>query len=903
MKKLLLLSMLCFYFYGTAQIINPGIFGQNAQLTKEVGTNTTINGKLDLFWERYGVNSGQNYILESKTQFMRYDGNQVETFCLIDGAPTQGPINPSNLYTTIQDYIKKAKAMEDNGIEPMLALPLKFVAPTMTTFAQVATQAAQLVLYVNNGLTATPNTYTGGFYKPVVFWIYSNEPDLPGGNHPYDGYDAAQQIHAYILEYYTKVNSIWNPAWNTTYTGPQYVGPELYAFDNWDHNSGGSTNKVKQLIEQLTGHYNQVDGTTTGPTSDDFDIRSMISVFTWHYYPFNDESFDSPTSYIPKPTRSNVIDALATGAPRPADGLLTSTLAADIALIRGLLTPTYSYIKLGITEANICHINDVGVGTNPTLGSDDLITGNGANSLIAGQFWAEMMSICMKESVSHLDFWSSLEGNGDYKTNVGFLNSDPAKFGGEGGKKPTYQHFKLLADNFNAQHVPSTFQSTSLPVNQPNVKAFAAQSGNRVAVMILNQSLFDYDFSVKLDGTTSSSALNISFGMSFTPSPAPYVGSGSDANHLKIKNQSTVLLLFDCKGNISERYDYTITNAQNNEAPQQTTFGNPLLTAFPTVTFVGPTSPIQAGLYGTFNMFPNTWNYTWDPNVISNNIYNSSVDLLAGSANTTVTYTYTVTDLKGCKASSGISIEAGGLITGDEFQAYLCGAVTPSSCGMNTGAAAVCAGGGNTYSYKWDGGVYITSSSMTGLAPGLHTVVVKNAPPTVNGITKTLQFNVPVTGVQPTAYTFNAPLGTQTWTMSNNPFSTSVNPIRISTSLTFPANSNITMNNMNFVFDQGAKIIIERGGSLTLNNTKLTSYTGCGNGMWQGIEVWGTKDSTLSTAGAQGKLILTNNSIIENAMEGISTIKTNANGTQDFNFTGGIVRATNSTFRNCWRAV
>ncbi len=98
-----------------------------------------------------------------------------------------------------------------------------------------------------------------------------------------------------------------------------------------------------------------------------------------------------------------------------------------------------------------------------------------------------------------------------------------------------------------------------------------------------------------------------------------------------------------------------------------------------------------------------------------------------------------------------------------------------------------------------------------------------------------------------------------------------------------------------------SKIIVERGGKLIIDGGTVTS--GCG-GMWQGIEVWGTANASQYTTGmqynyaAQGYLEIKNEAIIEHAKEAIRTVKVNSNGTLDDTYTGGIVIATNSLFRN-----
>ena len=93
------------------------------------------------------------------------------------------------------------------------------------------------------------------------------------------------------------------------------------------------------------------------------------------------------------------------------------------------------------------------------------------------------------------------------------------------------------------------------------------------------------------------------------------------------------------------------------------------------------------------------------------------------------------------------------------------------------------------------------------------------------------------------------------------------------------------------------KIIVERGASLVIDGGVIDC--GWDDAMWQGIEVWGNRNASQLTAGAQGKVIMKNNAIIENSIDGIVTIRKDSNGNLDWNYTGGIVQATNSEFLNC----
>jgi len=113
-------------------------------------------------------------------------------------------------------------------------------------------------------------------------------------------------------------------------------------------------------------------------------------------------------------------------------------------------------------------------------------------------------------------------------------------------------------------------------------------------------------------------------------------------------------------------------------------------------------------------------------------------------------------------------------------------------------------------------------------------------------------------------------------------------------------------------FNKNAKVIIEPGATLIVDGGKLTHIyinrnqtcnvfnpenTNLCNDLWQGIELWGNRDESQYISGAQGKIILKNGAIIENAIDAIRTIKT-IDGIDDWNYTGGIIQANNATFRN-----
>lgn len=126
-------------------------------------------------------------------------------------------------------------------------------------------------------------------------------------------------------------------------------------------------------------------------------------------------------------------------------------------------------------------------------------------------------------------------------------------------------------------------------------------------------------------------------------------------------------------------------------------------------------------------------------------------------------------------------------------------------------------------------------------------------------------------------------------------------PMKLDYDLIIPTGMTLTIKNtVNIGKDR--KIIVDRGGKLIIDGGILTNE--CGN-MWHGIEVAGTRTAPqlpLSSQ-AQGHLVLISGAVIENAYEAISVFRTDLSGNIDWNSTGGIISASNSTFRNCVKAV
>ena len=142
--------------------------------------------------------------------------------------------------------------------------------------------------------------------------------------------------------------------------------------------------------------------------------------------------------------------------------------------------------------------------------------------------------------------------------------------------------------------------------------------------------------------------------------------------------------------------------------------------------------------------------------------------------------------------------------------------------------------------------------------------------------------------------TFDVSPQTATWDgiTLNNPFNS--DEIVIRESLYFPSGANVTIKDMTIRFDAGAKMIIDNGAKVTLDNTTLTNRC---NELWEGIEVYGNASVSHSSLLQHGQLIM-NNSEINNAKKGAMMYARTPNGNVDFSKSGGIIKATESTFRN-----
>ena len=113
-------------------------------------------------------------------------------------------------------------------------------------------------------------------------------------------------------------------------------------------------------------------------------------------------------------------------------------------------------------------------------------------------------------------------------------------------------------------------------------------------------------------------------------------------------------------------------------------------------------------------------------------------------------------------------------------------------------------------------------------------------------------------------------------------------------SLVIDENISVTLSHCKIFMPADAKIVVKRGAKLLLDGCTITSAC---NDLWWGIEVWGNS-KYLQNSGVQGRIEIVNNSTIEKARKAVFCGKNIEHTYPDWAYTGGIVDASESTFKN-----
>jgi len=120
------------------------------------------------------------------------------------------------------------------------------------------------------------------------------------------------------------------------------------------------------------------------------------------------------------------------------------------------------------------------------------------------------------------------------------------------------------------------------------------------------------------------------------------------------------------------------------------------------------------------------------------------------------------------------------------------------------------------------------------------------------------------------------------------------NDIILDRSIIIPSGRKLTIKNCRVHLPSEAKIIVQRGATLELDDCTLTSAC---NDLWWGVELWGDSHNE-QTSSYQGTVILKNGAVIEKARKAIFCGKNIEQPAPDRAYTGGIIEAIDATFRN-----
>lgn len=316
------------------------------------------------------------------------------------------------------------------------------------------------------------------------------------------------------------------------------------------------------------GYFPALVGGTNDITGKDTNGNYYIDIISFHTYPFGGDQTRAQVTNATTNLANNVVDLL---------GLLA------VANTRNNRTGANA-LRWALTEFNIDYANPAA----------NTVEGLGVHSFLNGQFWAEVFGVGMKYGAVSMQPWSIQEGGGARGTgDLGYLDGSTVAT-----IKPrsSFWHEMLVSENIHGTNLNATS-------NQALVKVLSSTGNGTTAVMLLNENyVTDYDFTVQLDNTAVSGAnplkINVPAGIN-----AAYSG--------QLPAQSTLVLLFNSQGALTRKIIYSLQHAQNTLPP---TYLKPnqnyTLAAFSADKNVGCVAP-EAVTY-TASVLGSATSLTWD---------------------------------------------------------------------------------------------------------------------------------------------------------------------------------------------------------------------------------------------------------------------------------------------------
>ncbi len=274
-----------------------------------------------------------------------------------------------------------------------------------------------------------------------------------------------------------------------------------------------------------TSYLNPLIGGANDITGQDANGRYYVDIVSFHSYPFSGTQ-----------TRAQVVAGAQIIAGN-VDRLLTLLSAAN-----SLHNRTGAHaLQWAVTEFNLDYANPAA----------NTVEGVGVHSFLNGQYWAEVFGVGMQKGAVSMLPWSIHEGSGARGTgDLGYLDGSTLAT-----IKPrsAYYHEQLVADNLRGTYLAASD-------NQSLVTVLAAARPDRsTAVMLLNKSdASDYDFTVQLSAATVPGAASLKVNV-----PAGLAAAYSD----KLFAQSTLVLLFDSQGALTQKIVYSLQHAAATRPP------------------------------------------------------------------------------------------------------------------------------------------------------------------------------------------------------------------------------------------------------------------------------------------------------------------------------------------------
>jgi hypothetical protein len=195
----------------------------------------------------------------------------------------------------------------------------------------------------------------------------------------------------------------------------------------------------------------------------------------------------------------------------------------------------YAKLMWALTEVNVTYANP-----------DREISGFGNPSFLGGQFMAEIFGIAMQYGCFTVNPWCISETDA-VNTDFGYIGM-PREF----YPRSSYFHIQMMARNMKGR-----FMNTSS--NQKYVKTIGSKSEDAISIMVMNQSQTDnFDFDIILNKNKKSiQSLTVNADASLDKNL-----SGT------IENQTTMLFLFDAKGELTKQVIYGLKQNLKNQAPE-----------------------------------------------------------------------------------------------------------------------------------------------------------------------------------------------------------------------------------------------------------------------------------------------------------------------------------------------